>query len=73
MSGFNGESVGVVGLHGFVGINGLFIMPIIQDGLNKIFLYNFQGSTNTTSVINVTDKVDNGSDIRGYVTYYIGG
>ena len=73
MTGFNGESVGVIGLHGFVGINGSFIMPIIQDGLNKIFLYSFQGSNNTSSVINVTDKVDNGSDIRGFVTYYIGG
>ncbi|MDB4716167.1 hypothetical protein OAF92_01220 [bacterium] len=73
MSGFNGESVGVIGLHGFVGINGTYIMPIIQDGLNKIFLYNFQGSSNNSDVINVTDKSSNGSDIRGYVTYYIGG
>jgi hypothetical protein len=73
MSGFNGESVGVVGLHGFAGINGLFIMPIIQDGLNKIFLYHFEGTTNVSDAINVTDKSNNGSDIRGYVTYYIGG
>ena len=73
MSGFNGESVGVIGLHGFAGINGLFILPIINDGNSNILLYHFEGSTNAGAAINVTDKTNNGSDIRGYVTYYIGG
>jgi hypothetical protein len=73
MSGFNGESVGVIGVHGFTGINGLQMMAIIQDGLDKIFLYHFQNTSNTSDSVDVQDKSSDGSDIRGFVTYYIGG
>jgi len=73
MSNFNGDAVGSFSVNGFTGLDGDYIMVVVPDNTSSIFLYKQTGTNNTTTVIDVTDKVGSGSDCRGFVTYYVGG
>jgi len=74
VSGFNGEAVGSVSVNGFTGISGLDMFVIIQDASSKILLYHHTSdSTQSVDTIDAQDKNSNSADIRGFVTYYVGG
>ncbi len=72
-SGFNGESVGVVGITDFSGIAGLQTYVVILDGTTLIYLYHFTGTDNNVDTVDIQDKASNSADVRGFVTYYTGG
>ena len=60
-------------MNGFTGIDGDYITVMVPDGVSYILLYKQTGTNNSSSNINVTDKSGNTSDLRGMVTYYVGG
>ena len=73
MAGFNGSQTGIAGCYGFTGINGTQVSTVISDGSSVIKLYHWTGTNNELDTIDAQDKVANTSDVRGFVTYYIGG
>jgi len=72
-SGFNGEAIGSCQLNGFTNIDGDFISVKVNDGETRILVYKQTGSNNSTESVSIGHKVSGGSDVRGFVTYYVGG
>ena len=72
-SGFNGEGVGTVVVNQFTSIEGKYIYCLINDNATDIYLYHLQNTNNDAAVINAQHKVANTADVRGFVTYYVGG
>jgi hypothetical protein len=73
MAGFNSECVGNVTCHGWTGIDGDQCWPLVTDGQSYVRVYKMTGTNNDPSPVEPSHKVNNNSDIRGFVTYYIGG
>jgi len=72
-SGFNGSAIGSAELNYFTGISGDTIVIRGSDETDYLLFYHSAGTSNVSSVINVTDKNSDGADVRGFVTYYTGG
>jgi hypothetical protein len=73
-NGFNGSGIsGSIELNDFNNVSGAHTFLEVGDTQAFIIVRKSSGSTNTSSGIAVTDKNSNGSDLRGFVTYYTGG
>ena len=73
MAGFNGEGMGNVTCHGWTGIDGDQCWPLMTDGQSYVRVYKMTGTNNSPSPVEPGHKVDNGSDLRGFVTYTVSG
>ena len=73
VSGFNGANVGSVSLAEFTGLDGDQITAAVTDGANYILFYHQSGTNNSTDPVDVDDKASDAADVRGFVTYYVGG
>ena len=73
-SGFNGSGIsGSIELNDFNNVSGVHTFLEVNDTQAFAIVRKSSGSTNTSSAVSVTDKNSNGSDLRGFVTYYTGG
>jgi hypothetical protein len=72
-SGFNGAGIGSAELNYFTGISGDTIVVLGSDNTDFLLFYHSTGTSNLSSIINVTDKNNDAADVRGFVTYYTGG
>mgnify|MGYP001303235105 CR=1 FL=1 len=74
MSGFNGDGVsGVLGINGFSNIEGLAVHSLINDAGSSIYFYHHYGTNNSVDTVDAQHKTSNSADVRGFVTYYVGG
>jgi len=74
MTGFNGDGVGgVLGINGFSNIEGLAVHSLINDASSSVYFYHHYGTNNAVDTVDVQHKSSNSADVRGFVTYYVGG